>query len=427
MLKILRFFSGVPFLKNCATFFEKHNFSNISISYNKAIEEFKKNDLLYRFSFSRCFKKLNYECLEIMPDVVSLQKKWCAENEQKVDFSSSNWLLTVFEKQIEAFKPDILFFDRSSSFLPFFYITKNELKNKFPFIKIFSGFWGNIVNPSIPNYKSNLKLISNIDILFCQDKSLIMLKQVLPNVKMHVVEHCFDISPSILKNLSNEKIYDFTFLGTSGYQSWDHKNRYFFLNSLFKATQLKGWIKECHEKSQNNKINKLIKKTVSLLPIEALLLYKFNKTNFKKESILLKRFKHFWRFFLQHKHLFPYKVYNSLIGHNYYEIISNSKVVFNIHSDFYRHIGNMRCYEITGVGSCMLVDKPNLIKDLFIPDEEVICYNSLNEAKDKIKFLLNNPKIIDKIARKGQERTQKTHTMMNRAIKMDYIFRKNLS
>ena len=87
----------------------------------------------------------------------------------------------------------------------------------------------------------------------------------------------------------------------------------------------------------------------------------------------------------------------------------------------------MRCYEITGVGSCMLVDKPDLIRDLFIPDEEVVCYNSVDEAKDKIQFLLNNPKVIKEISRKGQKRTLKDHTMMNRTIKMNYIFRKNLS
>ncbi len=410
-MKILRVFSGVPFIQECEDFFSISNLSQEDVSYAAAIESFKNNDLYYRYSFVKCFKQLNYDCLEIMLDVRSLQKKWCMENHQKVDFSQINWLMSVFEKQLELFKPEIIFFDRSSSYLPFYYIDKKTLKKKYPFIKILSGFWGSSLIKGAPDYESSKKLISNVDILFCQDRSLMEIEKKVSGIKTYLLPHCFDISLSILNSLSCEKKHEFTFLGTSGYRTPDHKHRYHFLHSLLKKGLIEAWLKESIEFSDKKSIN-VGKKILKIL--------------LRKEKAK-EKFERYWRNKHPLTHKFSNKIDQYLIGYDYYEKLSQSKITFNIHSDLPGHIGNMRCYEATGVQSCMLVDKPHLIKDLFKPDEEVVCYSSVSEAVEKIRFLLDNSKKAEEIALKGHKRTLNEHNMMNRVIEMDNIFRTYIS
>ncbi len=411
-MKILRVFSGVPFVQECEKFFIFHKLSQDKITYDEAIEHYKNNDLYNRYSFSQCFKQLKYDCLEIMIDIVSLQKKWCKENNQKIEFSENDWIMTVFEKQLEVFKPDIIFFDRSSSYLPFYYIDKKALKQKFPFIKILAGFWGSSLVRNNFDYEQSLKLISNVDVLFCQDRSSRKVEKKISGVKAFLLPHCFDISNSIIKKLSYKKNYDFTFLGTSGFKTPNLKNRYFYLSSLLKKKILMAWLKEETKGLENTKMNFSFKKYYDRF---------FLKLNrFRTYEQLEKR----WKYQLPLTYKFSKRTKPFLIGEDYYEMLSQSKITFNIHGDFSGHIGNMRCYEATGIGSCMLVDKPNLIKDLFLPDEEVVCYKSIGEAESKVKYLLKNPKICEEIARRGQTRTLKDHTMKNRAEIMDNIFRK---
>ena len=50
----------------------------------------------------------------------------------------------------------------------------------------------------------------------------------------------------------------------------------------------------------------------------------------------------------------------------------DNNFVLNIHSDEFWLItgGNIRMFEATGVGSCLLTDHKQNLQDLFIPDEE---------------------------------------------------------
>ena len=100
----------------------------------------------------------------------------------------------------------------------------------------------------------------------------------------------------------------------------------------------------------------------------------------------------------------------SLFGLDMYQFLNNSKISLNMHGDKINFSANVRMYEITGVGSCLLTDWKENISEIFVPDKECVTYNSKEEAVDKIKYLLKNENIRKKIAQAGQQRTLNEYT-----------------
>lgn len=97
-------------------------------------------------------------------------------------------------------------------------------------------------------------------------------------------------------------------------------------------------------------------------------------------------------------------------GLDMYQFLHDTKIVLNKHIDTVKYAANVRMYEATGVGSCLLTDWKENIETIFIPDEEIVTYSSKEEAKDKIKFLLKNESVRTRIARAGQKKTLSTYT-----------------
>jgi spore maturation protein CgeB len=107
--------------------------------------------------------------------------------------------------------------------------------------------------------------------------------------------------------------------------------------------------------------------------------------------------------------------------------IAGYKIGINIHGGVAEeYAANIRMFEVTGAGSCLVTDHKTNIHDLFEPDKEIVTYRSTEECIEKIKWLLNNPSTLQEIARAGQERTFKEHTVENRVGYLDEIIRQHL-
>ncbi|NDV46028.1 hypothetical protein D0T49_03105 [Paludibacter sp. 221] len=99
-----------------------------------------------------------------------------------------------------------------------------------------------------------------------------------------------------------------------------------------------------------------------------------------------------------------------VFGQDMYQFLRDSKISLNMHGDKITFAANVRLYEITGVGSCMLTDWKENITNIFIPDKEIITYSSVEEAVDKIVFFKKNDRLRKKIATAGQHRTLNEYT-----------------
>lgn len=104
-----------------------------------------------------------------------------------------------------------------------------------------------------------------------------------------------------------------------------------------------------------------------------------------------------------------------IFGKEMLDLLAGSKIVLNNHGQVAgQFAGNMRLFEATGAGSCLVTDNKSNIKDLFEPGKEIIVYDNNEDCLKKITWLLQNDEERIKIAKAGHQRTLKDHTVSHR-------------
>lgn len=94
-----------------------------------------------------------------------------------------------------------------------------------------------------------------------------------------------------------------------------------------------------------------------------------------------------------------------------YSLLAQSQITINRHIDIAEgYANNMRLYEATGMGACLVTDAKANLASLFEPDREVVTYRSPEEAISKLRVLLEHPEEAAAIALRGQERTLRQHS-----------------
>ena len=119
--------------------------------------------------------------------------------------------------------------------------------------------------------------------------------------------------------------------------------------------------------------------------------------------------------------LYPQRVHEPTFGNEMYELLKFAHITFNIHTDaVHNEVANMRMFETTGVGGCLLTDTGENLQDLYEADSEVITYKSIDECVEKVSYLKENPETRDEIAKAGQKRTLNQHTTYHRCLEVEH-------
>jgi spore maturation protein CgeB len=104
-----------------------------------------------------------------------------------------------------------------------------------------------------------------------------------------------------------------------------------------------------------------------------------------------------------------------LYGIDMYNLFNTSRIILNMHIGVAGdYAGNMRLFEATGIGSCLLTDNKKNMSELFDLDKEVVVYDSPEDCITKAKWLLENEAERMNIAIAGQKRTLISHTVEKR-------------
>ena len=348
---------------------------------------------------------------DIIYNYYELQKKWANENKKKIKekISLKEYYFQVFEKQIELYKPDVIFFRTEPPF------DSNEifyLKKKFPFLKKIVCHNGFISN--------NLK---NVDILFTSSPGL----QKFYNNKglnSDLLYHSFDksILLHVKKRDKKNKIF---FAGQTGHiDDVNYSLRFEYLYKLFKGKfnvkchSIESSIKELNMIYENNSLRQKIRNNL-------LTIFKNNKILTKlSQSISIKNItlNNFIKDlnYLRNRKKYLHEIYPSLIlkpifGKKLFNEIHNSEICLNFHTNVSKnYCGNYRMFESTGLKSCLITEEKDNIKDLYEPDHEVVTYKSYDELENKLKDLMTNQKLREQIAINGYKRTLKDHTLQKR-------------
>jgi hypothetical protein len=114
-------------------------------------------------------------------------------------------------------------------------------------------------------------------------------------------------------------------------------------------------------------------------------------------------------------------------GLDMYRTLAASRITLNLHIDVAReYANNMRLYEATGVGTCLVTDAKQNLGELFEPDREVVTYTSPEDCVEKIRYLLTHETTRSQIAQAGQVRTLREHTYFHRMQELVEIIERHL-
>lgn len=105
-----------------------------------------------------------------------------------------------------------------------------------------------------------------------------------------------------------------------------------------------------------------------------------------------------------------------VFGTEYYSVLKQYGICLNSHGSAVGDgAGNMRMFEVTGMGGCLLTDSKKGNSELFEEGTEIVTYGSFGEMVEKAEWLMNNPKKAREIALAGQKKTWTKHTYKNKA------------
>jgi spore maturation protein CgeB len=353
--------------------------------------------------YARHLRDLGNDSYEIVANAIPLQNTWIKEHDSGL---SGNQIVL---DQLKYLKPDVVMFQDSYNFNGEWI---KDLKKLVPSIKLAFGFGCSPFN------NLHIEQFKAFDFMIvCSPRFQISFQE--SGLRVHTLLHGFE--DSLLDKISKDNYYpevDFSFLGSFISGSGGHILRQQVINQLIKS---KINLDIYAHILKINPLDLLMRRSAY---ITALLMKALKFDNFAKKLPGIKK-----AYFLNE---LPYNPKNvsainkiakePIYGLEMFKAISKSKIGFNMHGEIAGdYAANVRLFEITGVGSCMITDFKKNLNEIFEIDKEVISFSSGDECVEKIKWLLEHPKEREEIARAGQRRVLRDHTYKIRAGQLNDI------
>jgi spore maturation protein CgeB len=398
--------------------------------YEAQMERFFGDKITYSNSFSRSMGALGHEIMEVVLDLEPAQKAWAREH----GVSWTDWKRDIPLAQIAAFKPDIVYLH---SLVAIPAGLGADAKAQCPAIRSVVAYAGSDL------YDGQLR---GVDLLIVG--VLPMLAQYrAKGLQTHLVYHGFDtdvLTSLDEMNASDKPRFPFTFLGSSGFgYKASFVTRYWLLIEMLARTELQAWLSDAEElmplthamnwsvlesmrqqllrqvqsDRSTEQLKFFISKIVGSLPMTEDILKEYQSHvvpgdgNLSPMTPLVPLTK-----------ILPEKCHSPVFGLKFYDLLRRSDVTLNVQVDLNKGTtANMRMFEATGVGTCLLTDKTSNLGELYEPDTEVATYGSIEECIEKSNYLMQNAQARRAIAEAGQKRTLREHTIDHRCREIDAL------
>lgn len=355
--------------------------------------------------------KLGYEVWEPVGNAEAMQKRWAKE--EGVSYGKKTWLTDIVAAQIKKYQPQILFVNDYATYT---YSFLTSIRQECPSIKLIMG-WCGAPYQDESVFKAYDIVLSNIPTLVNHFQQM--------GLKSIYMRHAFE--PRILDRLNSqtEKKVNFSFLGSINKGNNYHLEREELLKQLIQRTDLQIWA-DTPQASEKEKVllpfRQLVYSGIQWLkPIPGLTGI-LEKTPKVRKLVHLKtppNLDHYVDQAIASVSKPP------LYGLSMFQKLYESEITFNNHIELaVKFASNMRLYEATGVGTCLLTDWQDDLPEIFEPEREVVTYQCIEEAIEKVKYLLSHDGERQAIAYAGQKRTLRDHTFTQRAIIFNDIIKK---
>lgn len=328
--------------------------------------------------------RIGYETADVIANAGPLQGRWALEQGTSAGQGDP---FAVAAAQIGAFAPDVLLVADYSTFSPGFL---RAVRSDCPSIRRIVGWCG-------APYR-DLAVIREWDLaLSCVPELVESLRS--GGIEAHHVDHAFD--PRILDQLVDRPpSIPFTFLGSVVKSAGFHTRRETLLAHLVDHSPLHIWSGAARRtgaagmKDRARRLARRLLRPGAPPPLDPRIARRARPP---------------------------------LFGLSMFQTLRDSAVTLNTHIDVsVRSASNMRLFEATGVGACLLTDRKDNLADLFEPDHEVVTYSGPEEAAEKYRWLVERPAERAGIAAAGQRRALRDHGFDRRAARIDEILRASL-
>jgi spore maturation protein CgeB len=380
-------------------------------SYEAQLQAFFDNSLVYSDSFSDAMRALGNDAVELISNAENIQKTWAREH--AVTHSADDWIREILYAQIEAIRPDVVFVQGLSTDPQNFQPTR-EFRERFPFVRLVVGHSGFI---------SPLDELGGLDAVI---GSMPFLRDyyAASGVPAHMVYHSFD--PRSFGRIGGasdwrpgfapqDRPHLLTFTGTSGVgHGPTHATRYWELVQLMLGQPLACWLDD-----RNSDVAQAIPPAQMANLVDGLKTSASQHGGAAAAQALRDALAEALggdQPFLPLASLFPDRCQAPVYGIDMLNLLGQSRITVNRHTDaMSTSFGNIRAFEATGMGACLVSDAGANVSEVFEPDREIVTYKSAEEAVEKITYLRENDAVRETIARAGQTRTLGEHTSKHRS------------
>jgi spore maturation protein CgeB len=346
--------------------------------------------------------------MDIVANDATLQRRWAQEH--SITWNENDWLFPVTIAQLKAFQPEALII---ADYATFNAEAVRCIKAECPSIRLILGWCG-------APY-SDPAVFREWDVVLSCIPELVWRFRAEGHRAFHI-NHAFE--PRILGRIDTQRqpSVSFAFLGSIVKRDQFHQEREQILTRLVEQTELQIWSQlDTPSKHERRAIRtrQLAFDTVRAakrlgVPERILsatpLAHRTARWNARPD------FSHYVDERLAQRTRPP------LFGLEMFQQLHDSRVALNTHIDISpTSASNMRLFEATGVGACLLTDWKENLPRLFEPDVEVVAYRDAEECVEKVKYLLSHEDERRAIAAAGQRRTLREHTFAGRAEQIDGI------
>ena len=348
-------------------------------------------------------RALGNEAENIFTNFEVLQKVWAREHDVKV--TRDNWVRQIAIAQTRQFQPDVIFIEDLFLFDADF---RQRLRDACHRPVLMLGY------RCAPT--DDFRAFSDLDqLLTCVPHFADRLRQ--SGVPVALMRHAFE--PAIIDALGGipARDLDFTFTGQLVLQNGFHEQRRAIIEQLMERTPLQLWIQVSEPATSGTRVSAAVKRRTGRL------LQKIGgeqlQERFASLSGTLGRETGYEAAL---KRNFPGRSHRAVFGLDNFRLLARSRLTFNNHIDVAtNHAGNMRLFEATGVGACLVTDWKQDLHQLFEPDTEIVTYQSADECVEKVNYLLAHEAEHQAIATAGQRRTLRDHTFAQRATQLHHL------
>lgn len=323
----------------------------------------------------------NFEVQELVVNAAPLQKRWAREN--GFSFREEHWLSDIFLEQFRRFGPRVLYAHapevdaglrarcKQSSASPLFVITYDGIA------------------------RNHRRMIEGADLIItCLQSSALYYRSEGANAHWMM----FGFDPALADRLDRSlRPCDVSFVGGLAVRI-GHQARAKMLDEIARSVSLQTWISGLPTDGE------LLRQWLSFarhaewdgfaeFPTAALAARRLRKLN-----------------------------QGEVFGREMLSTLAASRLTLNIHiAAAGEQAANIRLFESTGVGTCLVTDWKKNMSELFEPDREVVVFRSAAEAVEKISYLLAHEGERRAIAVRGRARALRSHNYADRLAELEAV------